>query len=61
MAPRTISQIAGEFGLSRNSTADPFAKSEQATLDIISQQLSEFRSQAVESQSASGSRPANRW
>lgn len=54
MAPRTMSQIAGEFGLSRNSTADPFAKSEQATLDIISQQLSEFRSQAVESQSARG-------
>ena len=45
MAPRTISQIAGEFGLSRGATADPFSRQEAAVLDNVQKSLDELRSQ----------------
>ena len=54
MAPRTISQIAGEFGLSRGATSDPFSRQETAVLSNIQRSLDDIRSQQLESSSARG-------
>ncbi len=54
MAPRTISQIAGEFGLTQGAASDPFARSEEATLNVISKSLADLRSQITEEQAARG-------
>ena len=51
---RTISQIAGDFGLAQNATQDPFAKTEEATLQNLQRQLSEMRSQSQELAAAQG-------
>lgn len=54
MAPRTISQIAGEFGLARGSAGDPFAQQETAVLGNISRSLEDIRSQQLEGAQARG-------
>lgn len=51
---RTISQIAGEFGLTRNATKDPFASQEKAVTEQIKRQLAEQQSRQLESASARG-------
>mgnify|MGYP003634524837 FL=1 len=51
---RTISQIAGEHGLNRNSTKDPFAAQEKAVTDQVSKQLEESQSRQLESASSRG-------
>jgi len=51
---RTISQIAGEFGLRQNATEDPFAQAEQATLENIQRSLQDIRSQTQEAAQARG-------
>lgn len=48
MAPRTISQIAGEFGLARGASSDPFSRQEAAVLENVQRSLSENRSRAEE-------------
>lgn len=54
MAPRTISQIAGEFGLARGANADPFSQQEQSVLGNVQRSLEEIRSQQLESAAARG-------
>jgi len=54
VAPRTISQIAGEFGLSRGAAADPFSQQETAVLSNVQRSLDDIRSQQLESDSARG-------
>lgn len=54
MAPRTISQIAGEFGLARGATSDPFAQQETAVLSNIQRSLDDIRSNAEEAAAAKG-------
>jgi len=51
---RTISQIAGEFGLSRGASADPFSQQETAVLGNVQRSLDDIRSQQLESSSARG-------
>jgi len=51
---RTISQISGEFGLSRGATADPFSKQEAAVLSNVQRSLQDIRSQQLESESGRG-------
>ena len=51
MAPRTISQIAGELNINRNATPDPFSQEEQAVLKNVKRTLENLRS-VSESQSA---------
>jgi len=51
---RTISQIAGEFGLARRAAGDPFQKSEEATLQNIGRTLEDIRSQEEEFSAAKG-------
>jgi hypothetical protein len=54
MAPRTISQIAGEFGLARGAASDPFAQQETAVLSNVQRTLEDIRSNAEETASAKG-------
>lgn len=51
---RTISQIAGEFGLARGAAGDPFAAQEEAVLKNVQQSLADIRSQQLESAAARG-------
>jgi hypothetical protein len=52
--PRTISQIAGEFGLARGASGDPFLQQEQAVLSNIQGTLEQLRSQEQERAQATG-------
>lgn len=51
---RTISQIAGEFGLARSADTDPFQKQEEAVRANVQRSLADSRSQQLESQAARG-------
>lgn len=54
MAPRTISQIAGEHALAREAKKDTFAREEQAVVNTTKRALDELRSQHIEQAAARG-------
>lgn len=54
MAPRTITEIQGEYGLTQGATGDAFSQQEAKVLDTVKTALSDIRSQQLESAAARG-------